>query len=113
MKQVCIKQDTEMSKFFSQSDHKNKYDHISPALNRLEWPKMEAGRFQHRVLLVRKCVRKEVPPYLQEMFIKNNQIHCYETRQNSILHMNRVKINFGLRTFSYRSVNFIICCQLM
>ena len=58
-----------------------KYDHISPVLKRLEWLTMEARRFQHRVLLVRKCVRKEVPPYLQEMFIKNNQIHCYETRQ--------------------------------
>eukprot|EP00112_Aurelia_sp_Birch-Aquarium-sp1_P016978 Seg3896.2 transcript_id=Seg3896.2/GoldUCD/mRNA.D3Y31 product="putative RNA-directed DNA polymerase from transposon BS" protein_id=Seg3896.2/GoldUCD/D3Y31 len=47
-----------------------KYDHISPILNILERPTMEARRFQHRVMLVRKCVRKEVPPYLQEMFIK-------------------------------------------
>ena len=53
---------------------------------------------------VRKCVRKEVPPYLQEMFIKSNQIHHYETRQNSLLHINRVNNNFGQRSFSYRSV---------
>ena len=81
-----------------------KYDHISPVLSRLEWPTMEARRFQHRVMLVRKCVRKEVRPYLQEMFIKNNQIHHYETRQNSLLHINRVNNNFGQRSFSYRSV---------
>ena len=65
---------------------------------------MEARRFQHRVLLVTKCVRKEVPPYLQEIFIKNNQIHCYETRLNSLLHMNRVNNNFGVRKFYYRNV---------
>ena len=71
-----------------------KCDHVSPVLNGLEWPTIETRRFQHRVMLVRKCVRKEVPPYLQEMFIKNNQIHYYETRQNSIMHINRVKNNF-------------------
>ena len=44
------------------------------------------------------------PPYLSKIFIKRNEIHDLNTRNNKALHIPQHKTVSGQRTFYYRAV---------
>ena len=44
------------------------------------------------------------PPYLSKLFIKRNEIHDLNTRNNKTLHIPQHKTVSGQRTFYYRAV---------
>ena len=64
-----------------------KFDHVTPALNLLQWKRLEEQRKTHRLCLLFKCLINQAPQYLSEMFHTNSQIHEYNTRQQHHLHV--------------------------
>ena len=44
------------------------------------------------------------PPYLSKLFMKRNEIHDLNTRNNEALHIPQYKPVSGQRTFYYRAV---------
>ena len=44
------------------------------------------------------------PPYLSKLFLKRNEIHDLNTRNNKALHIPQHKTVSGQRTFYYRAV---------
>ena len=64
-----------------------KFDRVTPALNILQWKRLEEQRRTHRLCLLYKCLNNQAPQYLPEMFDANSQIHEYNTRQQHHLHV--------------------------
>ena len=46
----------------------SKFDHVTPALNTLQWKRLEEQRRTHRLCLLYKCLNNRAPKYLSEMF---------------------------------------------
>ena len=53
----------------------HKFYHVTPALNLLQWKRLEEQRKTHRLCLLFKCLNNQAPQYISEMFHTNPQIH--------------------------------------
>ena len=80
-----------------------KFDHVTPALNMLQWKKLEKQRKTNRLYLLYKCLNNHAPQCLSEMFQINSQIHDYNTRQHHHLHVPMSTTASHHRTFFYQA----------
>ena len=55
----------------------------------------------HKCVLVFKCLHNLVPPYLSNYFIRNYNVHGYNTRRKADLHLPKPKLSLGKRTFRF------------
>ena len=82
-----------------------KYDHVSPALVRLNWVPLKERRLEHRLNFMHKCVNGAAPVYLSDCFRRNDEIHSYNTRNRLLLTLPRALSNSGQRNFLYKGVS--------
>ena len=82
-----------------------KYDHVSPALVRLNWVPLKERRLEHRLNFMHKCVNGAAPVYLSDCFRRNDEIHSYNTRSSLSLTMPRAMSNSGQRKFLYKGAS--------
>jgi len=71
------------------------------SFNVLGWTKLETKRKRHKYVLVYKCLNNLVPQYLCDYFTRNYNVHSYNTRRRSDLHLPKVKLSLAKRTFTY------------
>ena len=81
-----------------------RYDHVTPALRAIRWLPVEEHLKYRETLITYKCMNGLAPPYLSKLFIKRNEIHDLNTRNNKALHIPQHKTVSGQRTFYYRAV---------
>ena len=81
-----------------------RYDHVTPALRTIYWLPVEEHLKYREALITYKCMNGLAPPYLSELFMKRNEIHDLNTRNNKALHIPQYKAVSGQRTFYYRAV---------
>ena len=55
----------------------------------------------HKCLQVFRCINGFCPSYLLNLFSRNSDIHSYNTRGRSNIHLNRISSKSGSRSFSY------------
>ena len=63
-------------------------------------------RKRHKCVLVYKCLNMLVPQYLCNYFIRNYNVHSYETRRRTNLHLPKPKLGLGKRSFKYLGMVF-------
>ena len=80
-----------------------KYDHVTSALRAIRWLPVEEHLKYREALMAYKCINRLAPPYLSDLFIKRNEIHDLNTRNNKSLHIPQYKTVSGQRTFHYRA----------
>ena len=76
-------------------------DSSKDAFNVLGWTKLETKRKRHKCVLVYKCLNNLVPQYLSDYFTRNYNVHSYNTRRKTDLHLPKVKLSLAKRTFRY------------
>ena len=76
---------------------------ISHSFNVLGWTDLETNRKIHKCVLVFKCLHNLVPQYLSNYFIRNYNVHGYNTRRKADLHLPKPKLSLGKRTFFWHS----------
>ena len=81
-----------------------RYDHVTPALRAIRWLPVEEHLKYRETLITYKCMNGLAPPYLSKLFIKRNEIHDLNTRNNKALHIPQHKTVSGQRTF-YAPIN--------
>ena len=81
-----------------------RYDHVTPALRTIHWLSVEEHLKYREALITYKCMNRLAPPYLSKLFMKRNEIHDLNTRNNEALHIPQYKAVSGQRTFHYRAV---------
>jgi hypothetical protein len=81
-----------------------RYDHVTPALREIRCLPLEEHLKYRETLITYKCMNGLAPPYLSKLFIKRNEIHDLNTRNNKALHIPQHKTVSGQRTFYYRAV---------
>ena len=69
--------------------------------NVLRQIKLETKRKRHKCVLVYKCLNNLVPQYLSDYFTRNCNVHSYNTRRRTDLHLLKVKLSLAKRTFRY------------
>jgi hypothetical protein len=62
-------------------------DHATPALRAIRWLLVEEHLKCRETLITYKCMNGLAPPYLSKLFIKRNEIHDLNTRNNKALHI--------------------------
>lgn len=67
----------------------------------LNWVDLATRRSIHKCILVFKCLNDLVPVYLGDYFVRNHNIHTYNTRRKTDLHLPKPKLSLGKRTFRY------------
>ena len=67
-------------------------DSSKDAFNVLGWTKLETKRKRHKCVLVYKCLNNLVPQYLSDYFTRNYNVHSYNTRRKTDLHLPKVKL---------------------
>ena len=55
----------------------------------------------HKCLQVFRCINGFCPSYLLNLFSRNSDVHNYNTRVRSNIHLNRISSKSGSRSFSY------------
>ena len=55
----------------------------------------------HKCLQVFRCINGFCPTYLLNLFSRNSDVHSYNTRGRSNIHLNRISSRSGSRSFSY------------
>ena len=55
----------------------------------------------HKCLQVFRCIIGFCPFYLLNLFFRNSDVHSYNTRGRSNIHLNRMSFKLGSRSFSY------------
>ena len=55
----------------------------------------------HKCLTVFRCLKGFCPSYLKNLFCLNSDVHDYNTRNRSNIHMTKIASNSGYRSFSY------------
>ena len=58
-------------------------------------------RKRHKCVIVYKCLNNLVPRYLSDYFTRNYNVHRYNTRRKTDLHLPKVKLSLAKRTFRY------------
>jgi len=76
-------------------------DSSKDTFNVLGWTKLETKRKRHKCVLLYKCLNNLVPQYLSDYFTRNYNVHSYNTRRRSDLHLPKVKLSLSKRTFRY------------
>ena len=74
-----------------------KSDSSRDTFNVLGWTDLETNRKIHKCVLVFKCLHNLVPQYLSNYFIRNYNVHGY----NTDLHLPKPKLSLGKRTFRF------------
>ena len=82
---------------------KGKRTHINDMLDELKWCNIKDRMLLQDACMAYRCVNKNVPSYLQNIFVKNHEIHTYNTRSANKIHLNAVRSNSGKRCFEYRA----------
>ena len=73
----------------------------------LGWVDLKTHRTINKCILVFKCLHELVPDYLRNYFNKNCQIHSFNTRRKKDMHIPKIKLSLGKRTFRYSgSISF-------
>ena len=72
----------------------------------LGWAELQMKRKRHKCVLVYKCLNMLVPQYLCNYFIRNYNVHGYETRRRTNLHLPKPKLGLGKRSFKYLGMGF-------
>ena len=78
-----------------------KRDSSRGTFNVLGWTDLEINRKIHKCVLVFKCLHNLVPQYLSNYFIRNYNVHGYNTRRKADLHLPKPKLSLGKRTFRF------------
>ena len=78
-----------------------KRDSSRDTFNVLGWADLETNRKIHKCVLVYKCLHNLVPQYLSNYFIRNYNVHGYNTRRKADLHLPKPKLSLGKRTFRF------------
>ena len=82
-----------------------KFDHVTPALQQLNWLPVEQLLLYRNTVLTYKCFNDCAPSYLCNFtFSKHSETHDYTTRNRSLLNVPLFRIDSGQRTFYYRAV---------
>jgi hypothetical protein len=82
-----------------------RYDNVTPALREIRCLPVEEHLKYRETLITYKCMNGSAPPYLSKLFIKRNEIHDLNTRNNNkALHILQHKTVSGQITFYYRAV---------
>ena len=55
----------------------------------------------HKCLQFFRCINGFCPSYLLNLFSRNSDVHSYNTRGRSNIHLNRISSKSGSRSFSY------------
>ena len=63
-------------------------------------------RKRHKCVLVYKFLNMLVPQYLCNYFSRNYNVHSYETRRRTNLHLPKPKLGRGKRSFKYLGMVF-------
>ena len=64
----------------------------------LGWSLLKTIRKRNKCILVFECLHDLVPKYLNEYFIRNSNVHSYNTRR---CNDTKPKLSLGKRTFRY------------
>ena len=67
----------------------------------LGWVDLETQRKAHKFILVFNCLNNLAPPCLSDYFIRNCNVHSYNTRKRNDMHLPKPKLTLGKRTFRY------------
>ena len=79
-----------------------KRDSSRDTFNVLGWTDLETNRKIHKCVLVFKSgLHNLVPQYLSNYFIRNYNVHGYNTRRKADLHLPKPKLSLGKRTFIF------------
>jgi len=78
-----------------------KRDSSRDTFNVLGWTDLETNSKIHKCVLVFKCLHNLVPQYLSNYFIRNYNVHGYNTRRKADLHLPKPKLSLGKRTFRF------------
>ena len=65
------------------------------------WDTLEDRRNKHVFKLVKKCIKKNVPQFLQNYFVFNRDVVPRKTRQSNFLRVPLVRIGAAKRAFYY------------
>ena len=82
-----------------------KHDHITPNLNSLDWPRIEALVARRDVTKVWKLLRTDgAPSNVRELLVPRSAVSARETRgsDGGDLHVQRCRLTSSQRAFSYR-----------
>ena len=82
----------------------NKYQHISPVLQDLNWLPVCLNVKLREGVMAFWCVKGFAPLYLSEKFVKRSDVHSNRTRNRDKLQIPKCKSTSGQRTFYYRAV---------
>ena len=80
----------------------NKYDHITPGLNQLQWLQVRDTFTFRDTLMTFKCINGLTPDYLANKFSKRSTIHNCNTRFSQDLNIPEFSSSTGQRSFAYR-----------
>ena len=83
-----------------------KNEHVTPALNSLDWPRIDALVARRDVIKVWRLLRTEgVPPNVHELLVFRSSVSVRETRgtDGGDLHLQRCRLSSTQRAFSYRA----------
>ena len=72
----------------------------------LGWAELQMKRERHKRVLIYKCWNMLVPRYLCNYFIRNHNVHSYETCRRTDLHLPKPKVGLGKRSFKYLGMGF-------
>ena len=84
----------------------NKNQHITPALNSLDWPRIDALVARRDVTKVWRLLRTEgMPSNVRELLVPRSAVFVRETRSTDSgdLHLQRCRLSSTQKTFSYRA----------
>ena len=70
-------------------------DSSKDTLNVLGWVELETKQKRHKCALVYKCLNNLVPKYLSGYFTRNFNVHNYNTRRRTDLHLPKPKLSLA------------------
>ena len=76
-------------------------DRLSESLKNLGWEKLETIRKRNKTTLVFVCINNLVPAYFRDDFTRYSNYHSYNTRRKDDLHIPKIKLSQGKRTFRF------------
>jgi len=74
-------------------------DSSKDTFNVLGWIKLETKWKRQKCVLVYKCLNNLLPQYLGDYFTRNYNVHSYNTRRRSDLHLPKVKLSPAKKHF--------------
>ena len=81
-----------------------KRDHTSPLFHKLQLLKLNEIYVYFTTLLMYKYHHNFIPQVMQNLFIRNNAVHDYSTRQHNVLHVPISRSNLSSRNIRVTGV---------